>query len=58
MTTTYTTRNLINTSYESRTDGVFLMTQALDFLMTQDDNYIVLQNSYSDYTLNTTRPII
>ena len=58
MTTTYTTRNLINTSYESRTDWVFLMTQALDFLMTQDDNYIVLQNSYSDYTLYTTRPII
>ena len=58
MTTTYTTRNLINTSYGSRTDWVFLMTQALDFLMTQDDNYIVLQNSYSDYTLYTTRPII
>ena len=58
MTTTYTTRNLINTSYESRTDWVFLMTQALDFLMTQDDNYIVLQNSYSDYNNYNIRPTV
>lgn len=45
----YTTRPDITSSYWNRTDWVFLMTQALDFLMTEDDNFLVLQNSYSDY---------
>ena len=56
--TNYTTRPDITSSYWARTDVVFLMTQALDFLMTQDDNYIVLQNSYSDYNSYNTRPVI
>lgn len=58
MTTPYNTRPVITSSYGSRTDWVFLMTQALDFLMTEDDNYIVLQNSYSDYNLYRTRTTV
>jgi len=56
--TTYTTRPDITSPYGSRTDWVFLMTQDLDFLMTEDDNYIVLQNSYSDYNNYNTRPVV
>jgi hypothetical protein len=36
----------------------FLATQALDFLMTEDDNYIVLQDSYSSFADWNRRPTI
>jgi hypothetical protein len=54
----YSVRDVVSSSYGSRTDAIFLMTQALDFLMTQDNNYIVLQNSYSDYNVYDTRPVV
>ena len=58
MSTSYNTRAIPTTNYWARTDVYFLMTQSLDFLMTQDDNYIVLQNSYTLNTQYNTRPII
>ena len=58
MTSNYNLRPVITSPYGSRTDWVFLMTQDLDFLMTEDDNYIVLQNSYSDYNNYNTRPVV
>lgn len=47
------------TSWEWRTQpaSIYLMTQLLDFLMTQDDNYIVLQNS-SESVIWEGRPLI
>jgi len=55
ITTSLGARTAITTSLSSRTDGNFLMTQALDFLMTEDENYIVLQNSYSAFASLTRR---
>jgi len=58
ITTSYTPIIEPTTSYWARTDTIFLMTQVLDFLMTQDNNYLVLQSSYSDYTPYNTIPVI
>lgn len=58
VTTTYENRWVISTEYSSRTDVYYLMTEFFDFLMTEDDNYIVLENSYDNSTSYTTRPII
>jgi len=57
-TTTFSGRSTVTTSYTTRIpDSIFLMTQLLDFLMTQDNNYIVLQDSYHD-TIYTGRTLI
>ena len=56
ITTNYTNRNWVTTSYGSRTDVTFLMTQALDFLMTEDDDFLVTESSYalnSEYSTRT-----
>ena len=58
ITTDYTWRTGVSTSYNSRRDVSYLMTQDLDFLMTEDDNYIVLQDSYSDFIQFITRATI
>lgn len=57
MATNWTSRTSPSTTWKSRTDVNFLVTQALDFLMTENDNYIVLQDSYTintQYTVRTT----
>ena len=56
--TSYVQKTQPTNTYSRRTDSNFLMTQALDFLMTEDENYIVLQDSYSDYIKYTQRPIV
>lgn len=56
ITTTYSERAEVSTTYNARQWVNYLMTQALDFLMTQDWNYIVLQDSLvNNYS---TRPVI
>ena len=46
ITTTLSARPVISTDLNrARQFSNFLMTQALDFLMTEDENYIVLQDT-------------
>jgi len=52
--TSYSTRAIPTSSYSARLEVWFIITQALDFLMTQDWNYLVTQDSIvSNYTTRT-----
>jgi len=56
MSTTYATRTIPTTSYNWRTWIWYIMTQLLDFLVTESWDYIINDNSIN--TNYTTRPII
>ena len=56
MSTTYATRTTPATSYNWRTWIWYIMTQLLDFLVTESWDYIINDNSIN--TNYTTRPII
>ena len=56
--TNWNWRPSVNTSWKWRLDQVFITTEAFDFLMTEDDNYIITDDSYNIRTTWTPRPII
>jgi len=55
-TTSYNWRTIVSTSYNWRTWIWYIMTQLLDFLVTESWDYIINDNSIN--TNYTTRPII
>ena len=54
--TSYNTRPVVNTTYSTRPWIGFIMTEVLDFLMTEDDKYLITDESI--YTSYSVRPII
>ena len=54
MPTNYGTRPVINTNYGTRPWISFIMTELLDCLMTEDDNYLITDDSiYNSYNVRT-----
>lgn len=54
MSTSYTQRTIPSTSYSDRPWIGFIMTEAFDFLCTEDDDYLITDESiYNDYWTRT-----
>jgi hypothetical protein len=56
MSTNWTWRNPVNSSWQDRPWVVYLATELLDFLMTEDNDYLITNDSI--YNTWVGRPII